>query len=100
MLQSVQLLIFSSLSLLRHASRPYFVQTWETRYVLLLWLSIISMIPFDLTRMDGALVGVDGVSVDGDISQQRTIDRIVDIAKMYLHVTDKSRDAAAMLLAK
>lgn len=55
------------------------------------------MIPFDLTRMDGsAAVG----RVDGGGGQQRTIDRIVDVAKMYLHVTDKSRDAAAMLLAK
>ena len=68
-------------------------QTWETRYVLLLWLSIISMIPFDLTRMDGTVVG-------GASGHQRTIDRIIEVAKTYLHVTDKSRDAAAMLLAK
>lgn len=73
-------------------------QTWETRYVLLLWLSIISMIPFDLTRMDGALVGEASMEEAG--SRQRTIDRIVEVAKMYLHVTDKSRDAAAMMLAK
>ena len=58
------------------------------------------MIPFDLTRMDGSVVvggGVDGSDGGG---HQRTIDRIVEVAKMYLHVTDKSRDAAAMLLAK
>ena len=55
------------------------------------------MIPFDLTRMDG-IAAVGGV--DGSGGHQRTIDRIVDVAKMYLHVTDKSRDAAAMLLAK
>ena len=52
------------------------------------------MIPFDLTRMDGGLV------VGGSGGQQRTIDRIVELGKMYLHVTDKSRDAASMLLAK
>ena len=59
------------------------------------------MIPFDLTRMDGsAAVGGAVGGVDGSGGHQRTIDRIVDVAKMYLHVTDKSRDAAAMLLAK
>lgn len=56
------------------------------------------MIPFDLTRMDGALVG--GTSMGEAGGRQRTIDRIVEVAKMYLDVTDKSRDAAAMLLAK
>ena len=54
------------------------------------------MIPFDLTRMDGSVA----VGRDSSGGHQRTIDRIVDVAKMYLHVTDKSRDAAAMLLAK
>ena len=54
------------------------------------------MIPFDLTRMDGTVVVGSGQSG----GHQRTIDRIVEVAKMYLHVTDKSRDAAAMLLAK
>lgn len=51
------------------------------------------MIPFDLSRMDGLQVG-------GASGHQRTIDRIVDVAKIYLQVTDKSRDAAAILLAK
>ncbi len=51
------------------------------------------MIPFDLTRMDGSVA-------EGSSGHQRTIDRIVEVAKAYLYVTDKSRDAAAMLLAK
>ena len=59
------------------------------------------MIPFDLTRMDGTVVvGGGGGGVEGSGGHQRTIDRIVEVAKMYLHVADKSRDAAAMLLAK
>ena len=58
------------------------------------------MIPFDLTRMDGSVVVGRGGGVEGSSGHQRTIDRIVEVAKMYLHVTDKSRDAAALLLAK
>ena len=28
------------------------IETWETRYVLLIWLSIISKIPFPLSRLE------------------------------------------------
>lgn len=28
------------------------VDLWQTRYMLLIWLSIVCMIPFDLTRFD------------------------------------------------
>lgn len=31
---------------------PNDVETWETRYVLLVWLSIISKIPFPLCRLE------------------------------------------------
>ena len=65
-------------------------QTWETRYILLLWLSIIVIIPFDLARMDGH-------SRPGEMG---VVDRIMSVAKGYLNVGDKCRDAAALLLAK
>eukprot|EP00112_Aurelia_sp_Birch-Aquarium-sp1_P000058 Seg1001.15 transcript_id=Seg1001.15/GoldUCD/mRNA.D3Y31 product="Tubulin-specific chaperone D" protein_id=Seg1001.15/GoldUCD/D3Y31 len=64
--------------------------TWQTRYILLLWLSMICMIPFDLVKFDGAAKG----------ENKSVIDRILDIAKRYVAVTDKSRDAAALLLSK
>ena len=65
----------------------YILQTWETRYVLLLWLYVISMIPFDLSKMDGSF-------------EFRIIDRLMEISKIYLGVTDKSRDAAVLLCAR
>lgn len=51
-------------------------QTWETRYMLLLWLSMICLIPFDLARFDGNLVSVEGQA------RQPTMDRILEIAKV------------------
>lgn len=65
---------------------------WETRYILLLWLSFLLMIPFDLSRMDGI-----GASTSSD---QSIVDRVYDIARLYLSVNDKCRDAAALLIAK
>ena len=62
---------------------------WEARYILLLWLSIIVMIPFDLSLMDG-----------GQQSRHHTLERILRLAQHYILLTDKSRDAAALLLSR
>uniref|UniRef100_A0A674HG89 Tubulin-specific chaperone D n=1 Tax=Taeniopygia guttata TaxID=59729 RepID=A0A674HG89_TAEGU len=51
-------------------------ETWETRYMLLLWLSMICLIPFDLARFDGNLTSLEGQA------RQPTMDRILDLAKV------------------
>ncbi|NWY04338.1 TBCD protein, partial [Nothoprocta ornata] len=72
---------------------PKDCETWETRYMLLLWLSMICLIPFDLARFDGNLSEEGGARVT-------TMDRILKTAKCYLVVSDKARDAAAVLVSK
>nr|XP_043907616.1 tubulin-specific chaperone D isoform X1 [Solea senegalensis] len=69
-------------------------ETWETRYILLLWLSMTCLIPFDLSRLDGHL------DSDGGSTRESTMDRILNIAKSYLVVSSKPRDAAAVLVSK
>ncbi|XP_056143333.1 tubulin-specific chaperone D isoform X2 [Lampris incognitus] len=73
---------------------PKDTEIWETRYILLLWLSMTCLIPFDLSCLDGNL--------ESDTAQAREsiMDRILDIAKSYLTVSDKSRDAASVLVSK
>ncbi|XP_062389202.1 tubulin-specific chaperone D [Sardina pilchardus] len=75
---------------------PKDTETWETRYMLLLWLSMTCLIPFDLSRLDGHL------NSDSDSAQGREpiMDRILAVAKSYLAVSDKSRDAASVLVSK
>lgn len=51
-------------------------QTWETRYILLLWLTMTCLIPFDLYRLDGNLRS------DGNLSGEPIMDRILAIAKV------------------
>jgi len=62
-------------------------QAWQTRYVLLIWLSIIVIIPFDMARFDSG-------------NQEPLADRILTICKAQLKATDKSQDAAGFLASK
>uniref|UniRef100_A0AAR2JC99 Tubulin-specific chaperone D n=1 Tax=Pygocentrus nattereri TaxID=42514 RepID=A0AAR2JC99_PYGNA len=41
---------------------PKDTETWETRYMLLLWLSMTCLIPFDLSRLDGHLNSEPGLN--------------------------------------
>ncbi|CAL1528267.1 unnamed protein product [Lymnaea stagnalis] len=76
------------------SQNPQDHEIWETRYVLLVWLSIVCLIPFDLKRLDSNLQQGDGNL------KVRTMDRIMAICKVYLMVADKCRDAAAYLMSK
>ncbi|KAB5530646.1 hypothetical protein PHYPO_G00131760 [Pangasianodon hypophthalmus] len=71
---------------------PKDTETWETRYMLLLWLSMTCLIPFDLSRLDGRL--------NSEQNREPIMDRILSVAKSYLQVSDKSRDAASVLVSK
>lgn len=77
---------------LLEAQDPQDADTWTTRYVLLLWLSIIVLIPFHMSRLDGFDVT--------DSNKKTVMERVLDIFKRYAVVPDKCRDAAAFLVAK
>jgi len=66
------------------AQDPADSRSWETRYILLLWLSIIAMIPFDISRFDSG-------------QQEPMATRLLSVTKTYLGARDKCRDAAASL---
>ncbi|XP_011865043.1 PREDICTED: tubulin-specific chaperone D [Vollenhovia emeryi] len=69
---------------------PNDVKTWETRYVLLVWLSIISKIPFPLSRLE--------TSENLD-PEQTIIVRILKVCKLYCLSTDACAVAAVFLIA-
>uniref|UniRef100_A0A7N8WQW6 Tubulin-specific chaperone D n=1 Tax=Mastacembelus armatus TaxID=205130 RepID=A0A7N8WQW6_9TELE len=69
-------------------------ETWETRYMLLLWLSMTCLIPFDLSRLDGHLES------GGGKAREPIMDQILAIAKSYLVVRGSSRNAASVLVSK
>ena len=61
---------------------------WEVRFALLLWLAMVCIVPFDISRFD--------------TSRQRvsTMDRIIQVAKVYLDAQDKTRDATVLVLGR
>lgn len=63
--------------------------TWEMRYILLLWLSLICMIPFDLHKFDRSSSGSNTVAI-----------RIQNIGRFFLASAGKEKDAAAVMLGK
>ncbi|EST09962.2 Tubulin-specific chaperone D, C-terminal [Kalmanozyma brasiliensis GHG001] len=64
------------------------VRCWELRYVCLLWLSLICMIPFDLAKFDRP----DSTSTTGE--------RIAAVAEHFIASPGKERDAAAVVLGR
>lgn len=64
----------------------------ETNYVLILWLSMLVLIPFDLRRFDGDRDAVD--------RKEPLMERILRLVKQYLALRNKSQDAAAFLASK
>nr|XP_033817099.1 tubulin-specific chaperone D isoform X1 [Geotrypetes seraphini] len=72
---------------------PKDCETWETRYMLLLWLSMTCLIPFDLARFDGNMAGAGS-------TRMSVMDHILEIAKTYLLVSDKAQDGAPVLVSK
>lgn len=62
---------------------------WPTRYIILLWLSLICRLPFDLANFDAE--GID---------QQSTAQVVEDIGRQYLDKAGLEKDGAALLLAR
>lgn len=69
---------------------PFDFTNWYTRYMLLLWLSIVCMIPFDLSKFDA----------NTEDASSLIMNRVINLSVPYLFLSDKSRDAAAYLLGK
>ncbi|UZJ54940.1 hypothetical protein CBS101457_004260 [Exobasidium rhododendri] len=67
--------------------------SWEFRYILLLWLSLICMIPFDLVKFDDVTAGDDCHLV-------KTAHRIQSLGRSFLASPGKERDAATIVLGR
>lgn len=81
------------------------VENWETRYILLLWLSILILNPFDLSRLDtydlSATPGGDGsVEAQETMNKTKKMYRIYEICRINFEVHDSCTAVAAFLCGK
>ncbi|KAG8231470.1 hypothetical protein J437_LFUL000187 [Ladona fulva] len=74
------------------AQNPTDINTWCSRYVLLLWLSIIVMIPFHMSRIDSF------TRQEGE--RKSIIDRILDVCKKFIIAGDSCKNAAIFLASR
>lgn len=66
--------------------------SWELRYIMLLWLSLICMIPFNLSRFDQIPCN--------QLQGLNTCDNIRKSSLHFLRAPGKEREAAALVLAR
>ncbi|KAL0832793.1 hypothetical protein ABMA28_000957 [Loxostege sticticalis] len=79
------------------AQNPNDKETWRSRFVLLLWLSIVVIIPFHMSRLDGFAPG----QPDAGTSKKLTVmERIFNICKTYAMSKDSCAEASAYLASK
>jgi len=69
---------------------------WETRYVLLLWLSMLCLVPFDLNTIDSSAPSASD-RANGTIS---IVSNIVALCKDYLSDPGATQGAAAVCLSR
>jgi tubulin-specific chaperone D len=75
-------------------------ERWQTRYGLLLWLSMLVLVPFDICSIDSGLA--DAPSQSQRPQQQATatlVGTLCELAKAYLEDPGPTREAAAACLA-
>lgn len=72
--------------------------TWETRYMLIVWLSILVLNPFELARFD-AFVSSDGDDGNADKPLSK-MDRIYKLCQLNTDSSDTCSNVAAFLTSK
>ncbi|KAJ2393312.1 hypothetical protein GGI05_002455 [Coemansia sp. RSA 2603] len=74
--------------------------TWTTRYILLIWLSLLAMIPFDIDSIDSGVSNLPALeSMEGSIETSLIV-RWIELGKFYLHRPACEMEGAAVMLSR
>lgn len=81
---------------------PKEFKNWETRYMLLLWMSILVLNPFQMSRLDAYTqdAGSPNLNLANQVPTKTKMERIYDLCKLYCDTNDTCSDIAAYLSAK
>ncbi|PIA13890.1 ARM repeat-containing protein [Coemansia reversa NRRL 1564] len=73
---------------------------WTARYVLLIWLSLLAMIPFDIESIDSGLVGLPAINMPGSNNDGSLLNLWIELGKIYLSRPGCEMEGAAVMLAR
>ncbi|KAJ2484919.1 hypothetical protein EV174_002077 [Coemansia sp. RSA 2320] len=84
------------------------ISSWTARYVMLIWLSLLSKIPFDLDSIDSGAANLptlnfsDAADVSADAARSHVVlvDRWVELGKFYLRRPGCEMEGAAVMLSR
>ena len=85
------------------ASSDHGIMVWEERYVMLLWLSHLTLTPFDLASISSSSAVAKGRSSSIDLrfpALPALTRRLISIAINHLEMVSKEREAAKALLVR
>ncbi|KAJ2648423.1 hypothetical protein IWW40_003958 [Coemansia sp. RSA 1250] len=71
---------------------------WQSRYILLIWLSLLAMIPFDIESIDSGIANLPAISSIS--SNQSLIERWIGLGKLFLGKSGCEMEGAAVMLSR
>ncbi|KAJ2845069.1 hypothetical protein J3B02_004779, partial [Coemansia erecta] len=77
--------------------------SWTTRYILLIWLSLLAMIPFDMESIDSGdldLPSLDDSQALYKVARGTLVDRWAELGKFYLRRPACEMEGAAVMLSR
>lgn len=75
-------------------------ENWETRYMLLLWLSILILNPFHMSRLDGFTPKTNENDLNHGSGELTKMERIYNICEKNVYANDTCAQMAAYLASK
>ncbi|KAJ2725958.1 hypothetical protein GGI07_000886 [Coemansia sp. Benny D115] len=94
-------------TLWRHTSQLG-VSSWTTRYILLIWLSLLAMVPFDIESIDSGITNLPpldpknkhAVSTGVASNKEVLVHKWVELGKFYLSRPGCEMEGAAIMLSR
>ncbi|KAJ2852422.1 hypothetical protein IWW36_000309 [Coemansia brasiliensis] len=74
------------------------VSAWQSRYILLIWLSLLAMIPFDIESIDSGIA--DLPAINSISSNQSLMVRWIELGKLFLAKPGCEMEGAAVMLSR
>ncbi|KAJ2541734.1 hypothetical protein GGF49_003430 [Coemansia sp. RSA 1853] len=74
--------------------------SWPARYALLIWLSLLAMIPFDIETIDSGMTDLPAIAALATATNMSLIKRWVELGKLFLCKPGCEMEGAAVMLSR